>query len=308
MRNLIILFIVGLTSLNTWGQTQTVRLSNGGSTTVYYKKIGVVNSNSGELRVYGLLGAHTPLQGKSTLDITFSSRDEFVVHGQIDGRSSNSYVFLVQNGSGTFGKHYDVFLRYGAWAQVDFNVTATGHCSVYDSEVTTSSPGAIFWSSFDFAGDLSTSSFVGNLKVNGKIKAHEVEVTLANMYDLNLNGTLAANNITIKTNGQTADFVFKENYDLKDLSEVESYIKVNKCLPDIPNAETMEEQGVNLAEMNKLLLQKIEELTMYTIQQNEKLKEKDKQVMGLQSKIERFETLEERLTMIEEAIQKQAIR
>lgn len=49
--------------------------------------------------------------------------------------------------------------------------------------------------------------------------------------------------------------------------EVESFILENRHLPEIPNAEQMEAEGVNLAEMNKLLLMKVEELTLYMIEQ-----------------------------------------
>ncbi len=141
------------------------------------------------------------------------------------------------------------------------------------------------------------------LDVAGNIKAQEIEVTLASMEDLQLNGTLAANNITVKANGQTADFVFEEDYNLKDLTEVEDFIKTNKHLPEIPSATEMEEKGVNLAEMNKLLLQKIEELTLYSIQQNSELKNlmhENKQLIkdNKNESIER-KKLEERLAKIE---------
>jgi hypothetical protein len=86
---------------------------------------------------------------------------------------------------------------------------------------------------------------------------------------LDVRGTINATEI--KVQAQTADFVFKDNYHLKDLSEVEAFIKTNKHLPEIPSAAEMEEQGVNLAEMNKLLLMKVEELTLYTIQQESHL-------------------------------------
>ncbi len=134
------------------------------------------------------------------------------------------------------------------------------------------------------------------LDVAGNIKAQEIEVTLANIDDMQLNGTLAANQITVTTNGQTADFVFEEDYELRDLQEVETFIQTNKHLPDIPSAAAMEENGVNLAEMNKLLLLKIEELTLYTIQ-------KEKEVSGLKSQVESLDearkALEERLAKIE---------
>jgi hypothetical protein len=90
---------------------------------------------------------------------------------------------------------------------------------------------------------------------------------------MQLKGTLAANNITYTANGNTADFVFEDNYQLKDLTEVEAFILTNKHLPEIPSAAEMEEAGVNLAEMNKLLLMKVEELTLYSIEQEKKIEE-----------------------------------
>nr|WP_321450315.1 hypothetical protein [uncultured Carboxylicivirga sp.] len=100
------------------------------------------------------------------------------------------------------------------------------------------------------------------LDVAGNIKAEEIEVTLASMQDLNLNGTLAANNITYTANGQTADHVFEDDYNLKSLDEIEVFILENKHLPDVPSAEAMEEEGVHLAEMNKLLLKKVGRLNI----------------------------------------------
>lgn len=68
------------------------------------------------------------------------------------------------------------------------------------------------------------------------------------------------------------DFVFKKGYSLRPLSEVKSYIEQNQHLPDMPAASTVEKDGINLGEMNKALLKKVEELTLYLI-------EKDKELM-----------------------------
>ncbi len=130
------------------------------------------------------------------------------------------------------------------------------------------------------------------LDVCGTIRAKEIKVEEFTCSNGSFDGTLATNNITVKANGQTADFVFADDYNLKSLSEVENFIKTNKHLPDIPSAEKMEEQGVNLAEMNKLLLQKVEELTLYQI-------EKDKEVQELK---EENLKLEERLVKIEKVL------
>jgi len=134
---------------------------------------------------------------------------------------------------------------------------------------------------------IGTSTPSAKLDVAGNIKAKEIEVALASMQDLNLNGTLAANNITYTANGQTADHVFEENYNLRSLEEIEAFILENKHLPDVPSAAAMEEEGVNLAEMNKLLLQKVEELTLYAI---ELKAESEKQTKALKERIEKLET------------------
>lgn len=89
--------------------------------------------------------------------------------------------------------------------------------------------------------------------------------TTAPEHKLDVAGTIRATEI--KVEAQTADFVFEEDYNLRSLAEVENFIKENKHLPDIPSASQMEAEGVNLAEMNKLLLMKVEELTLYLIQQ-----------------------------------------
>jgi len=91
--------------------------------------------------------------------------------------------------------------------------------------------------------------------VNGKINCKEVEVTLTGW----------------------SDHVFKSGYTLKSLSEVETYINENKHLPDVPSEAEVLQKGNNLGQMDAILLQKIEELTLYVIQlkkENDQLKDK----------------------------------
>lgn len=69
-----------------------------------------------------------------------------------------------------------------------------------------------------------------------------------------------------------ADYVFEEDYNLLSLEEVENYIKENGHLPNIPSAEkVVEDGGFELKEMNVKLLEKIEELTLYIIDQNKRI-------------------------------------
>ena len=89
-------------------------------------------------------------------------------------------------------------------------------------------------------------------------------------YELDVIGTIRSQEIKVDLDG--ADFVFEEDYDLRTLEEVESFVKENKHLPEIEPAAEMEEKGTDLGELNTKLLQKIEELTLYMIEQNKETK------------------------------------
>jgi hypothetical protein len=99
------------------------------------------------------------------------------------------------------------------------------------------------------------------LAVNGKITAKEVEVTLTGW----------------------ADFVFNKDFALISLEDLEKYINENKHLPDVPSEKEVLENGLNLGENNAVLLQKIEELTLYVIELNKENKELKKRIENLES-------------------------
>lgn len=94
----------------------------------------------------------------------------------------------------------------------------------------------------------------GKTFVNNKITAKEVEVK-ANVW---------------------ADYVFKKDYKLMPLADLENYVKEHNRLPEIPSEAEVMEYGVNLGEMNVLLLKKIEEMTLYIIEQNKRISELEK--------------------------------
>lgn len=95
---------------------------------------------------------------------------------------------------------------------------------------------------------------------------------------LAVNGLIHTKEVKVDLNGWP-DYVFSDDYNLTPLSELEKQINENKHLPNIPSANEVETNGVLLGEMNKKLLEKVEELTLYIIQLNkevELLKEKTK--------------------------------
>jgi len=105
---------------------------------------------------------------------------------------------------------------------------------------------------------IGTMSPDSKLTVAGNIHAREIKVTT--------------------TAGSVPDYVFAQNYKLKSLQEIENYIKENSHLPEIPSAQEIEKNGLMLAEMNMSLLKKIEELTLYMIDQNKKIETLEKKI------------------------------
>lgn len=88
------------------------------------------------------------------------------------------------------------------------------------------------------------------------------------LFKLSVNGSIRAKEIKVNTGW--SDFVFEDHYRLPTLQEVEAHIQEKGHLKDIPSAEEVAEKGINLGEMDARLLQKIEELTLYMIEQNAK--------------------------------------
>jgi hypothetical protein len=82
---------------------------------------------------------------------------------------------------------------------------------------------------------------------------------------LAVNGTITAREVTVTQTGW-ADYVFKDDYKLRTLDKVESYIKEHKRLPDMPSAKEVDQKGISVAEMLAKQMQKIEELTLYMIE------------------------------------------
>ncbi len=117
--------------------------------------------------------------------------------------------------------------------------------------------------------DQGSQSINGGLTVDGTIKAREVKIQ-ANVW---------------------SDFVFAPDYNLPSLQEVESFIKENNHLPGVPSEKEVLAEGIDLAAMNAVLLQKIEELTLYMIQQQQQIAGQKEEIIGQQQRIEKLETI-----------------
>ncbi|PKF74497.1 cell wall anchor protein [Chryseobacterium sp. PMSZPI] len=85
-----------------------------------------------------------------------------------------------------------------------------------------------------------------------------------------------------------ADYVFKKDYKLRSLEEVEKHIADKGHLPNIPSAQEVEKEGINLGEMDAKLLEKIEELTLYSIEQNKQLKSQSEEIKELKAQVQQL--------------------
>jgi len=87
---------------------------------------------------------------------------------------------------------------------------------------------------------------------------------------LTVNGKIRARAIRVDVDAMP-DYVFAPKYELLSLPELEKFIQVYKHLPEVPSAGEAEKNGIELGEMNQLLLKKIEELTLHLIEKNKAL-------------------------------------
>jgi hypothetical protein len=155
-----------------------------------------------------------------------------------------------------YGKSADITSNYTGWTAVDSTLSATATAAFlvpyqnrFSGDVYL--PGASLWDS------------------NGHVG---IGTTSPGDYQLAVEGTIGARKVEIKQSSW-ADFVFKPNYQLPSLQALENYINVNQHLPGIPSEAEVQKNGIDLGEMNKKLLQKIEELTLYMIDMKKEMEQ-----------------------------------
>jgi hypothetical protein len=101
---------------------------------------------------------------------------------------------------------------------------------------------------------------------------------------LTVKGDIHTQEVKVDLNGAVApDYVFEKDYPLTTLEDLKSYIDQHKHLPEVPSAKEMEENGINLKEMNLLLLKKVEELTLHVIEQNKLIKNQNDRISKLEN-------------------------
>ena len=208
----------------------------------------------------------------------------------INGNSGISYRwYILRNGVGTSLESYDVYLRTPpAHLGLSFLIRAADYTPYFLKADPPSQ-------NFSWSSSLNPESFIFN-KSNGNIGMG----TLNPQEKLSVNGKIRAKEVKVEVS-DWPDFVFSSGYELPTLAETERFIRFNGHLPGIPKAVVIEKEGLSLGEMNKLLLKKIEELTLYLIEKDGKISalESDKE-----SQHERIEKIEQILGIRQETNKK----
>lgn len=111
--------------------------------------------------------------------------------------------------------------------------------------------------------------------IYGEFNTNRVAIggtALATGYELSVNGQIACEEVLVELKGSWPDYVFKPDYNLKTIEEVASHIQEKGHLPGVPSAAQVESQGIQVGEMNKILMEKVEELTLYIIDLEKRFK------------------------------------
>ncbi len=117
----------------------------------------------------------------------------------------------------------------------------------------------------------------GKVGIGTKSPSHELDVA----------GTIRAEEIIVQAG--TADYVFEEGYELRSLGEVEAHIAEHGHLPGVPSAAEVAEAGVSVGDSHRILLEKVEELTLYAIEKEKRIVELEAQNSVLEARLSRIE-------------------
>ena len=123
-------------------------------------------------------------------------------------------------------------------------------------------------------------------------------------YSLAVAGEVISEGVTVSLQGDWPDFVFDSKYRLPSLEEVAKHISDKGHLPNVPSALDVESSGINLGKMNAVLLQKIEELTLYTLQQQNEIDRLAAKNNELNQRLIQIESIQEKLEALEKLIEK----
>ncbi|UOY06663.1 hypothetical protein L0P88_22415 [Muricauda sp. SCSIO 64092] len=275
MKNILITLILGLITYNSFGQW---------SNTSDNVTQGAVN-----LRTYLLFDADGDFTGGNYFTIQDDPTDNYLrmgygfnnhlsinSSGRIGIGTNNPSASLDVNGNAFFSGRADLFSGtiIGPKQNLNGKLWIDRHATQGKTFFTPYDDGAWQWER-EFGYDHTHNSWYVS-------SSFGIGTTNTKGYKLGVKGKIAAEEVKVSLYNGWSDFVFGKDYYLPTLEEVENHIKEKGHLKDIPSAKEVAKNGVLLGEMNSKLLQKIEELTLYLIEQNKRNKEQQERIEKLE--------------------------
>lgn len=278
--------------------------SGSGGNTFYGYGAGIINSTGDNNTFFGHLSGDTNSTGRNNCFFGYGVA-EINSNGNNDtyiGTSSAGEMVGIGNNNSFLG-YYSGFLSSGSnntFLGTETGNTAIGNGNVYigyqaGSSLTNNDRLIIGNSTTSqlISGSFSLNQLKFNAKVGvgfgfGNYPATAGSINLAN-YNLFVKGGILTEEVRISLQSAWADYVFAKNYNLPKLNEVEAFIAKNGHLQNVPSAKEIKENGIELGEMAKIQQEKIEELTLYIIEQN-KINEKQNAIIEkLEARLQKLE-------------------
>lgn len=178
------------------------------------------------------------------------------------GAATLGFNTRYQTGFKFMGAGYGSILQYApSVGRLQYYYTST-------TGVADGTPTFVFGLAIDSNGRLGIGTQVPTapLHVTGNVVFGSSAINPATGYKVSVDGKVICEELRVQLNAAWPDYVFAKNYRLKSLSELESFILQNNHLPNVPSAKEVEKNGFDVGDMNKRLLEKVEELTLYIIQ------------------------------------------
>jgi len=201
-------------------------------------------------------------------------------HLQVNGGSYDIWArFKWASNSLNFGRAISG-TGIGVWgtSYIGFNLYRAGDNSWNTEYDGASNGGALIYTTT--GGSIVFTCISNDPNTAGIQNLNDTEIKDNTRMILRSDGLLKANEVVVKTD-VWSDYVFRDDYILPDLTDVEGFINKNNHLPGVPTEIEVKEEGINLGNMDAILLKKIEELTLYVIDLKKENKEMRKEIENL---------------------------
>lgn len=293
-----------------------------GSNAMFNNDVGFSNSAYGVSSLYtNHHGNYNTASGVSSLYSNYSgSYNTASGYNSLYTNASGSYNTAMGTGSLYYNTYGESNTAVGAWAmttnRIGFYNTGIGSYSLYDLSGGGSNTAVGYNTGRGIVGGYNNTIIganvtglpasltnniiladgLGNRRLqidgNGKTRIGDPSLTTPGTYKLYVEDGILTEKVVIALANSTqwADYVFAPDYKLMPLSEVAGFVKENHHLPNVPAAEEVVKNGVDVAAMNAKLLEKIEELTLYLIGQHQQHEALQQQVAELKEKLAKLET------------------